>query len=100
MWEELTNFLEHVAGSERTFCLMVGYLIFLILFLLYLLIALFTHRKDRQELERLAISAGVSLRFQYSWRGVELEIHQPADRSKITPGQGQGKGPPSPPVGG
>jgi len=66
-------------------------------FFIYLFLALFIHRKDRKELERIAISMGVDVKFKYSWRGVELEISHPTDRSKRTPTQGNQ--PPSPPLG-
>lgn len=49
-------------------------------------------------LERIAISMGVDVKFKDSWRGVELEIHHPTDRSQKTP-QTQGDQPPSPPLG-
>ncbi|KAI5387611.1 hypothetical protein KIW84_073630 [Lathyrus oleraceus] len=39
-------------------------------------------------IERIAISMGVDVIFQYSWGGVELKISHPTDRSKIPPTQG------------
>ena len=67
------------------------------LFLIYLFLALFVHRKDRKALERIAISKEVDVLFRYSWRGVELKISHPTDRSKGTPTPGNP--PPSPPLG-
>ena len=57
----------------------------LCLSLIYLIIAFFLNRKDRKALEKLAVEKGLSIRFKSSFWGVDLEIHQPTDRSGVTP---------------
>lgn len=97
MLETVAYWVDFLSKNDKVFYLTMTVLCIQGLFLIYLFLALFIHRKDRKELERIAISRGVDLLFKYSWRGVELEIRHPTDRSKITPTQG--KQPPSPPVG-
>ena len=95
MWETIANWIDFFLKNGRVFYFTLAFLCVQGLFLIYLLLALFIHRKDRKELERIAISRGVDVLFKYSWRGVELEISHP--RSKRTPAQGNQ--PPSPPLG-
>lgn len=67
------NFVEFLTKGDILF-----YWLFLCiqgLFLLYIFLALYMHRKDRKELERIAFEKeGVDIYFKYSWRGVELNI--------------------------
>lgn len=90
------EFLDFVTKNDKVFYFAMASLAIQGLFLIYLVLALFIYRKDRKELERIAISMGVDVKFKYSWRGVELEISHPTDRPKRTPTQGNQ--PPSPPL--
>ena len=96
MIESLTSWIDLFTNSNKVFYLTLSCLCILGLFLIYLGVALIIHRKDRKELEKLAISEGVDIQFQYSWKGVELKITHPTDRSKIQ--HNQGNQPPSPPL--
>lgn len=96
MFESLSHWIKFVTDNNKVFYFVIVLLCIQILFLIYLLLALYIHRKDRKELERLAIDKGVDLFFQYSWKGVEFKISHPTDRSKIPPTQGNQ--PPSPPL--
>lgn len=88
MLDAFSKFFDFFTSSDRVFYFTLTFLCIQGLFLIYLLLALFIHRKDRKELEKISISRGVDVLFKYSWRGVELKISHPADRSKITPTQG------------
>lgn len=95
MWETIAHWVTFFTDNNKVFYFTLALLCIQGLFLIYLLLALFIHRKDRKELERIAISMGVDVLFKYSWRGVELKISHPTDRSTPT----QGNQPPSPPLG-
>lgn len=97
MFETLSYWVDFFTKNDKLFYFTLAFLCTQGLFLIYLVIALFIHRQDRKELERIAISMGVDVLFKYSWRGVELKISHPTDRSKIPPTQGNQ--PPSPPLG-
>lgn len=91
MWDTVVYWVEFVTKSSSLFYVTIAFLCILGLFLIYLFIALVIHRKDRKELESIAISRGVDVIFKYNWKGVELEIRHPTR----TPTQGNQ--PPSPP---
>lgn len=95
--ETLAHWFVFLTENNKVFYFFLILLCLQGLFLIYLLLALFIHRKDRKELERIAISRGIDVLFKYSWRGVELKISHPTDRSKIPPTQGNQ--PPFPPLG-
>ena len=97
MAETIAHWIEFFTKDDRVFYFTMTFLFLQGLFLIYLFLALFVHRKDRTALERIAISKGVGVLFKYSWRGVELKISPPTDRSKGTPTPGTP--PPSPPLG-
>lgn len=92
--EEVAKWVSFLAENHKVW--VFGLLLFfiLVLGLIYLFLALIIHRKDRKALEQMAVSMGVNLLFRYSWRGVELKISHPTDRSPPT----QGNQPPSPPA--
>lgn len=98
MAESLAYWVDFFSKNEKVFYFVLVSLCILCLFLIYVLIAFFFHRKDRKELEQIAISKKVDVIFKYSWRGVELEIRHPTDHSKETPPT-QGDQPPSPSLG-
>ena len=97
MAETIAHCIEFFTKDDRVFYFTMTFLFLQGLFLIYLFLALFVHRKDRKALERIAISKEVDVLFRYSWRGVELKISHPTDRSKGTPTPGNP--PPSPPLG-
>ena len=97
MGETLAYWIEFFTKTDRVYYFTMAFLFLQGLFLIYLFLALFVHRKDRKALERIAISKEVDVLFRYSWRGVELKISHPTDRSKGTPTPGTP--PPSPPLG-
>lgn len=97
MWDTVAYWVDFLTKNDRVYYFTMAFLCIQGLFLIYLFLALFIHRKDRKELERIAISMGVDVLFKYSWKGVELEIRHPTDRSQIAPTQGNQ--PPSPPLG-
>ena len=86
--DSLAHWVTFVTQTNRVFffCLIIFFLQGL--FLIYLFLALFIHRKDRKALEKISVSMGVDVIFKYSWRGVELKISHPTDRSKIPPTPG------------
>lgn len=47
------------------------------IFLIYFFLALLIHRKDRKELEKLAISHRVNVSFEYSFKGLKFKIGPP-----------------------
>ncbi|CAN8221853.1 unnamed protein product [Cochlearia groenlandica] len=95
MLETIANLIKFLTDNDTVFYFVLVILCIQGLFLIYLLLALFIHRKDRKELKKIAVSMGVHVLFKYSWRGVELKISHPTDRSKIPPTKGNQ--PPSPP---
>ena len=97
MLEQVAHWVEFCTANNKVFYFFLILFCILVLFLIYLFLALVIHRKDRKELEKIAVSMGVDVLFKYSWRGVELKISHPTDRSKIPPTQGNQ--PPSPPLG-
>ena len=97
MFEQIAHWITFFAENPKVFSFFMVLFCLQGLFLIYLFLALFIHRGDRKALERLSISTGVDVLFTYSWRGVELKIRHPTDRSRIPPTQGNP--PPSPPLG-
>lgn len=77
MLETLAVFVEILTSNERLFYFTMTFLFIQGLFLIYLFLALFIHRKDRKELVSIAISVKIDVLFRYSWKGVELEIRHP-----------------------
>lgn len=77
MWDTIAYWIYFFLKSDRVFYFTLAFLCLQGLFLIYLLLALFIHRKDRKALERIAINREVDVLFIYSWRGVELEISHP-----------------------
>jgi hypothetical protein len=88
-----TDWLDTLSTNTRLFVVVLFLLFLQALFLFYLFLALMVHRKDRKELSDVAVAMGMNLKFNYSWRGVFLEISHP----RITPTKE--KEPPSPPLG-
>lgn len=97
MMEKIAHWVGFVAENHKVFVFFLVLFFIQALFLVYLFLALFTHRKDRKALENLSVSTGVDVLFEYSWKGVTLKISHPTDRSKMPPTQE--KQPPSPPLG-
>jgi len=80
--KSLLDFFAKYAYPEVVY-LATTFLLIQVLFLIYLFLALFIHRKDRKELERIAVDKGVDLKFEYSWKGVVTEIRHPKAQEKI-----------------
>lgn len=76
MLETVAYFFDFLSKNDKIYYLTMAVLCIQGLFLIYLFLALFIHRKDRKELVELAISRGVDLEFRYSWKGVELKMGQ------------------------
>lgn len=83
MLEQVAHWVKFCTENNKVFSFFLIIFSILVLFLIYLFLALFIHRKDRKALEKIAVSMGVDVLFNYSWRGVELKISHPTDRSKI-----------------
>lgn len=80
MLDTVASWIDFITKNEKLFSFSMVFLCIQCLFLIYLFLALFIHRKDRKELERVSISMGVDVLFKYSWRGVFLEIRHPVLR--------------------
>lgn len=82
MFESLAHWVAFITDNKGVFSFFMRVLFLLGLYLVYLFLALFLHRKDRKELERVAVSKGIDVLFRYSWKGVELKISHPKTKEK------------------